>query len=468
MRENRLLRAFRSYTQKNALISEGESVVLGVSGGADSVCLLVLFSMLQKEWDLDVHILHIHHGIRGTEADRDAAFVESVAKERGLAVSIEYADVPGEAKRRGMSEEEAGRYVRYEALERYRRQHQLDKIAVAHHRQDQTETVLFRLFRGTGPRGLAGMYPVRGTVIRPLLFADREQIEQFLRDEGIRWCEDSTNGETDYARNWLRNRLIPQVEERINAKAGEHIADLAKKMGDWNRVMDRICREFCQKAVTRDERAIYVEILPLLKEEEVLCREVLRMALSQMIPGAKDMKQSHYLAIFELMSKESGKRIHLPGEIEVIREYSRLVIQKKPEKTQLFESIECPLPCCHIIKIGTQKWKISMKVVEREDLPKKIPQKDYTKWFDYDMIKSDLTLRNPRQGDYFVVDAMGHKKKLSRHFIDKKIPCEERARQWVLAEGSHVLWSFPERMSEAYKINDKTKKILAVTKERVP
>ena len=109
-----------------------------------------------------------------------------------------------------------------------------------------------------------------------------------------------------------------------------------------------------------------------------------------------------------------------------------------------------------------------MKVVEREDLPKKIPQKDYTKWFDYDMIKSDLTLRNPRQGDYFVVDAMGHKKKLSRHFIDKKIPCEERARQWVLAEGSHVLWSFPERMSEAYKINDKTKKILAVTKERVP
>ena len=175
--KNMLREEMEQYNLCHSMFERGSRIVAGVSGGADSVCLLELLCELREKWELALYVLHVHHGIRGTEADRDAHFVEELAAERGLPFRLVQVNVPEEAARRGMSEEETGRILRYHALEAYRQQVSADRIAVAHHQGDQAETVLFRLFRGSGPRGLSGIPPRRGAVIRPLLFAEQPERE---------------------------------------------------------------------------------------------------------------------------------------------------------------------------------------------------------------------------------------------------------------------------------------------------
>ena len=221
------------FVRKHHLFSCGDKIVLGVSGGADSVCLLHLLEECRPEWDLSLVVAHIQHGIRGAEAERDAAFVAGLAERLSLPFFLVEGDVPALARDSGMSEEEAGRKFRYEQLERIRREQKADRIAVAHHRDDQAETVLFRLFRGSGARGLAGMAPMRDRIVRPLLFAGRQEIETYLRQQGYEWREDSTNQDTVYSRNRIRREILPLIEETINGRAGQHIADAAADVAMW-------------------------------------------------------------------------------------------------------------------------------------------------------------------------------------------------------------------------------------------
>ena len=191
------------YVEKHQLFSRGDKIVVGVSGGADSVCLLRLLDECRTAWELSLVVVHIKHGIRGAEAEADAAFVAEMAEQLSLPFFLVEGDVPALARESGMSEEEAGRQFRYEKLEEIRREQKADCIAVAHHRDDQAETVLFRLFRGSGARGLSGMAPVRDRIVRPLLFAGRQEIEHYLRQQGYPWREDSTNRDTTYSRNQI-------------------------------------------------------------------------------------------------------------------------------------------------------------------------------------------------------------------------------------------------------------------------
>lgn len=458
------------YIKKNKLIQKGDTIVIGVSGGADSVCLLLLLNNIKKEWNLNLYVIHVHHGIRREEADRDAAFVQQLAEQLELPFSLEKKDIPSLAKEWGKTEEETGRLVRYEVFEDYVKRLGGGCIAVAHHRDDQAETVLFQMFRGSGARGMAGMAPKRDNIIRPLLFASRQEIISFLEENGIPYCVDSTNESGEYARNVVRNEILPLAEKKINRKSAAHIAAAAEKVASWRSYVEKMGQEAWNRVCKSDGT---LDIPRFQLEEPVMQDEILRQVVECRIPGAKDVGEVHYEMLKDLLQSGTGRRVQLPGGIVAQREYNELKFYRereniisqdrelREENPAMYEKEIIP----ERKYLEYQGAKISLAVRRREDLPVKIPEKDYTKWFDYDMIKDVLVLRNPAEGDYFTLDS-GGKKKLSRYYMDSKLPRSQRDRQLVLAEHHHVLWAMPRRISAAYKITKETKMVLVVTIER--
>ena len=458
-----MLQDFLAYNEQKNLLNPGDTVVAGVSGGADSVCLLSLLDELKEEMGLKLYVIHVHHGIRGEEADRDAAFVRELAGKKDLPFCLVKKDVPAVAKELGMTEEGSRRRLRYEAMEAYAEKIGANKIALAHHRDDQAETVLFHLFRGSGPRGLRGMPVKRGPFIRPLLFASRQEIEEYLAEKKLPYCEDSTNSSLKYSRNILRRQILPLVTETINAQAPAHIAAMAERQEKWCLYIEKKGREAAGRMVRQEENGYSLEIDPFLQEEDVIRDEVLRQVLKRLVTGAKDIGAVHYEKIHALCTAESGRRIELPGKTDVEKGYDRIYFYRREQKQEPAAQMTCQPGSVHKIRIKDMTCEVSFTLKNRLELPEKIPQKDYTKWFDYDMIVNSLFLRGPLEGDYFCMDQDGHKKKLSRYYIDEHIPRQQRSSQWVLADGSHVLWAVPGRISEYYKVTEKTSRVLVVS-----
>lgn len=469
------------YCEKEKIIEQGDRIVVGVSGGMDSVCLLELLYKLKERYSLSLYVIHVHHGIRGAEADSDAALVEQMVRERELPFRLVRENVPAIAEKEGLAEEEAGRKVRYKAFEAYREEVGANKIAVAHHEDDRAETVLFHLFRGTGPRGLCGMLPVRGNIIRPLLAVSRQEIEAYVRENGIAYAVDGTNLLPEYTRNRIRLTLLPYVCREINRQAAPHIAGAAEKLSGWRRYIEKQGAAAAERMVQKKGDDIYLSVEDFAREDEVIQDEVLRIVFAYFAAGGKDISEVHYAQARALAGEKSGGQFCFPGNFAAVREYGCIRFGRIKEPVYKRVYAECPVPeefdtpvrhriacaCGDGCSEGAEGVSyITFEVKKRSDLPTEILQKDYTKWLDYDKIKGDLVLRNPKEGDYLILNEKGDRKKLSRCYIDWKIPAAQRSGQLVLAEGKHVVWAVPERISYACRITEQTKKVLVVTKER--
>lgn len=448
------------FNNRNKLFTKGDRIVVGVSGGKDSVCLLDVLDKCREEFDLTLLVVHINHCLRGEDADKDQAFVEKLAKDKGLKCHCEKIDVREVAKERKMSEEEAGRHVRYQIMQHVCMEKGFDKIAVAHHQGDVAETVLFQMFRGSGPRGLSGIHAKREYTIRPILFAEPEEIDAYIEENNLPYCVDATNLVEEYTRNKLRLRVFPYVEKEINPRAKKHVAKAAQKIAMQNNYIERQAKKEYMRVIHVDRGEYYYDCEEFDALDIVIKLEIIRLVLKNFRDSVKDITEKHYKMIISLSGKVAGKQITLPGNICVERRYGcvwfRNVVSE--EKRAVYE--ECVFPFDKRVEIRKERMRLELDVVSREDLPEEIPQKDYTKWFDYDKIKSGVCLRNPKDGDYFIMDASGKRKKLSRYYIDEKIPGSERKKELVLADGDHVLWAIPGRISSEYKVTDKTKKVL--------
>lgn len=461
-------RKFIQYITEYDLFAPGEHLVVGVSGGADSVCLLRLLYEIRREWRLTLSVVHINHGIRSREADADAGYVRELAEQWELPFYLIEKDVPALAKEYGQTEEEAGRELRYRELENIRKQQCADWIAVAHHQEDQAETVLFQALRGSGMRGLAGMAPKTGYVLRPLLDMTRAEIESYLQREHILYRNDSTNEDTAYTRNYIRKELFPLLERHLNRQAVRHLAEIAGDAGQWRDYIERQAASVAGKIIRQGKSGrLILDLHNFLQQEAVIQDEIIRLFLRQKIRGAKDITRIHYRQIRELFSKDTGKRLYLPDRVIIERRYNELYLYRDDGAEPTDFSLVCTVPSVNIVELDGGSSSFTLTLKERDDLPQQIPQKDYTKWFDYDKILDGLVLRTPKEGDYFIMDKAGHRKKLNRYYIDRKIPLQERKRQLVLAEGNKVLWAIPGRISEDCKVTESTKHILVVTRERI-
>ena len=329
---NQLVLKVKEYMQIHHMVDPGSKIVVGVSGGPDSVALFYILLELADRMKLSLAVVHINHGLRGKEADRDQAYVENICQKEHVPCHCFYIDLKDYAKKTGMSEEEAGRAYRYQCFEKVRKEESAQKIAVAHQQEDTCETVLMNLFRGTGIRGLAGIPAVRGTIIRPLLSTGRGEIEAYLEEKGIPWCTDATNLTEAYTRNKIRNRLLPYIEEQINPAAGRHIQEASGLLKDIADYVDRQAMEAFESCTFRDEDGLeHVDREQFIRLDPVIQREVLRRAIKETAGKLKDIEREHIEMLRHLMEKQVGRSCSLPYKIRAVRTYKGMVIQREDE-----------------------------------------------------------------------------------------------------------------------------------------
>ena len=438
------------FIRKNKLVKKGNSVVLGVSGGADSICMLKLLSDLQKRLGISLYVLHINHMIRGEEADQDAAFVKKICTKFKVPHRVINVDVPALAEREGLSEEEAGRYVRYDEFSKYAYEVGATKIAVAHNSNDNAETVLMNLARGTGIKGLGGIPPKREMedangnvveVIRPILCLSRKEIEDYLKENEIEYRNDSTNDSTDYTRNKIRLEIMPLLEN-INDNAMQNITNASNELADTSDYIEKDVDEAYEEFVSEEDGKMFLSDESFAIDPIVLTG-VIRKMIENIAGKLKDITRIHVGDVVSLSEKQVGKKIDLPYSIVAEREYEGISMFSESNETE-----------------SETKNKEVIISFEEDDFDRtSIEELKYTKWLDYDKI-DDVVVRTRQKGDYIVIDGDGATKKLKKYFIDEKIPRRERDEVLLVADGNHILWVVGYRISEDVKVKPDTKKVV--------
>jgi len=453
----------KAFMKQQNMLNKGDHVLIGLSGGADSVCLFHILQSLKEEYRLQLTAVHVEHGIRGEEALEDAEYVSRLCEEAGVPCYVEHIDVPKLAKEEGLSEEEMGRNVRYEIFERVAKQVGANRIAVAHHANDVAETMLFHLCRGTGLAGLCALTPVRGNIIRPLLSLNRTEIETYLQSENITYRTDSTNKDTKYTRNYIRHEILPLMEN-VNPKAVEHLVQTSGILNDAKSVLEDSVDRLCEKFVTSKNDSFFLH-RDLYDEDEYLIAGVLHNVMEKLAGRRKDIHQTHIQSIIDLGQMQVGKRVSLPYNMVAIKEYGGVTLRiesKKREKERAFElPVELLIPGETLLG---EDIKIQTRIFGADEIENrnKIADKKCTKWFDYDIIGKSVSVRHRQTGDYMVVDENGGRKKLKDLLINEKVPQGERNQLLLFAQGDLVLWTLGVRMGEYGKINTSTKQVLEI------
>lgn len=480
------------YVKKYHMLEQGDRVVLGVSGGGDSVAMLALFVELKDLYDLSLCCVHVNHGIR-RDAGEDCFYVEQLCEKWQLPFVVYEADIPKMAKDRGMTEEEMGRVYRYRCFAKTAKQYGTNKIAVAHHMGDQAETVLFHMIRGTDLQGLSGIRPVSDMqicmddevvdcrLLRPFLCVSKEEILSFLEEKQLSWREDSTNKENAYARNRIRNCVMPQLEE-VHGQAVSHIAQLADVMEEYRLYFEKQVNDYMEQFVEKypknsgeevsfpsDTRGYITNRERLLEQEPVLLRSVLYEMMKKISGGGKNLTKEHVLSVWELLNKQSGRKIMLPYEMEAVLSYENLIIRKSLKKRDFFceMNMEADGRIClpgggrlEFRFLDLSGWTLN----DREKLLEMAvnSKNNYTKFFDCATIRDKLCVREGLPGDYLVINDKGNRKTLSKYYKDSKLSEDSRRWQCLLAVDSEVLWVIGKRRGESYKLSPHTRQVLEV------
>ena len=466
----------KKYIRENHMVKEGDMVVAGVSGGADSMAMLHILKNVQKEFGFSLEAVHIHHGIRGEEADRDEALVRETCQEWEIPFQSYHYPVPELSREWKLGEEETGRIVRRKAFAEEKKRLGFSEaagsekskgrffVALAHNRNDLAETMLHHLARGTGLRGLCGIRPCNGEIIRPVLCLERKEIVYYLKERGISYITDSSNLSDDYTRNRIRHHVLPAVEQEINKKAVEHMAETARVLAEADAYLQKKGKELLE--LCRQENG-YLLNENFFREASVVREYAVMEAFEQLSGKRKDFTSLHVKQVLSLEKKETGRYIELPEKIRAVCRYEGIWLEKtasvseeellgdkKDLRNPQEAFFEIPVPGILECSLGSFEAKIFFYKKQ------KITEKKYTKWFDYDKIKNSPCVRTRKQGDYLVVNREGGRKKLNRIFIDEKIPADIRDRIPVVASGSEILWIPGGRMNEKYKITSTTGRVL--------
>lgn len=463
----------RQFIKEHQLINGGDRIAVGVSGGADSVCLLYLLNAYKELFEFELYVVHVNHGLRGIEAGEDEAYVRETCDKLGLHFHAYHIDVGELARNSGMSLEEAGRKARYDAFLEECRYLCCNKVAVAHHMNDTAETVLFNLVRGTGIKGLTGIPAKRNMaegieVIRPLMCVKREEIEAYLSEREIPYCVDTTNFTDDYSRNKLRNQVLQFMKQELNESVIEHISKTAAHLYEINEYINhKIDSVYPLYVTVMDETRELSLSMEVQKEDSVILKGLLRKILGMMLEeGLKDIEAGHIDQIVNLMGLGVGKMLNLPKGLIVRKQYNSVLFTFSKESANKINRT----PICIEVNIhqpGEYDLNEIGKTLRVDVIEYKknmiIPKNAYTKWFDYDKIKNTVFIRNRQTGDYLQVREDGANKKLKDYFIDQKIPRDERDSYLLLADGKHIMWVLEDRISEAYKVGAQTKKILVIS-----
>ncbi len=471
-----MLQKVLEFVSRHNMLGKDDKVIAGISGGADSVCLLCVLKDLQLRYGFSLEAVHVNHMLRGAEAEEDARFTKELCRQMQVPCTVYAYPVADLARKQGRSVEEMGRIVRYRAFCQRLLETGFNKIAVAHQMDDQAETMLWNLFRGGGLRGLAAMGPVsripfakeaeQGRLIRPLLCLERKEIEACLKERGLPFRTDATNLEDGYTRNKIRRHVLSYVKEEILPSVSANMERSAEQFARIRDFLDKTAENALELYGTVTEEGLRLSLDGLEKLDPAIQRELVRVCLSRTGESMRDITMQHIESVMALAKGATGKQLCLPKGRRVMKSYGDLIFTGEKKQTGLDDpkkssptELDVLIPGSYLIPESGEKLVFTKKsFVQRE----KIPDSQYTKWFDYDKIRSPLKLRGRKPGDYLTVNGDGGTKKLKDYLIDCKYPRHLRDRLILIAEGSHVLWVPGLRISEAYKITKETRTILEI------
>lgn len=450
----------KAYISKHNMLSPGDSVVVGVSGGADSLCLLHVLNTIKDEIGIKIFAVHLNHQFRGADADADAQFVEDICKSWNIPYRIESFDVPGYSKESGLSPEEAGREIRYKLFRDAKDEIGANKVAVAQNLNDNIETILMRLIRGTGLEGLKGIDAVRDDIIRPLLDTDRASIEEYCRQNGLQPRVDKTNLQPIYLRNKIRLELIPYLKESFNPNIGESLVRLSQIIKEENDYLEQQTDLLINELVKFDNQKASVQINDLKVLHEALQKRLIRRIIEKSAGTLNGFEYKHFQGVLELLDKGTGAALELPKNLKAYISYENLILSKKIENHH--KKCYYKLNYDYDNKIDEADVKLSVTIIERSQLTS-IPKRNDTVYIDASKVKQELIIRNRQSGDMFSPIGMKGSKKLKDYFIDKKIPRENRDNILLIADGNEVVWIVGSIISEKYKVSSQTEKVIVIS-----
>lgn len=428
----------QKFIQSEKLLPHNAKVIVGLSGGMDSMVLLDLLVLLEYR----CIAAHCNFHLRGAESDRDADFVRKWCKNTDIPfTSIDF-DTTCYAEDRKISIEMAARELRYEWFEILRKQYEADAIAVAHHRDDSVETVLLNLIRGTGIKGLSGISPRNGYVVRPLLTVSRSEIEDYIIERELPYVTDSTNDQDIYLRNYLRLNVIPKLEV-VNPSVKESIIRTSKNISEAEKIYSESIREYIDVVFINDKINI-----PMLKKT-ASPQSVLFELLSPL-----GFTSSTIEDIFQSMDSTPGK-VFLSDRYRVIKDRSDFILEK----------ITSDIISDEHYLIEEESKEITFPVrfnLRKEKTPVKIEKKKNILYADADKLKFPLIMRRWKAGDWFIPFGMNGKKKLSDYFTDRKFSLKDKKEAWVILSGENIVWIVNERSDNRYKITDESKNIFII------
>jgi tRNA(Ile)-lysidine synthase len=442
---------------KYGLLKEKESVVVGFSGGPDSTALVVALAQIAPEMGLELIVAHFNHALRGIEADQDERSARRLAKKLGLLFVSRKMDKKVVPK--GLSPEEFYREQRYRFLDEVAAANHAHKIALGHNLQDQGETVLLHLLRGSGLEGLKGIMPLRGgKYIRPLIDISREEIIAFLEETGIAYRQDSSNESTLHLRNKIRLELLPFLRKEFNPRIDENLAQTAEILREENKFIrqsvEKALKTTCIKK-QKNKITLNIEYLNMLPK--AIRRRLLKELLEKFSLRKNGIAFLHIDCVDKLLqNKESGKKICLPFGVEARREYDNLILQRSKDCAARLEYAYA-IKILGSVFLEERNLTVRLQVIKKNQIADNVQNKDY---FDLDKIKLPLILRNRREGDWFQPLGMTGRQKIKSLFINHKIPQQRRNEIMLLVDQQAVLWIENMHLNDQVKITPETKNVL--------
>lgn len=453
-----MIEKFMGNVSRHHLLSPKDSIVVAVSGGMDSMALLHILICIKDAFQLKLFVAHLNHGVRGKEADEDAFFVRRFALEHHLSFFEKTEDMNAYARENGLSKEEAGRKLRYLFFEEVRRKCGAEKIAVAHNMDDQAETVLFRLMRGTGLQGLSGISFQYGRIIRPLLNISRAEIEEYIIKFSIPFREDSTNQSVEYTRNRIRLELIPYIEKHFNPRIKESLYRLSKNAEEGVFLSHLAGYEHYLSSVICEEGWVRILRNSFTSHPDAIRHYILKQVMLVLKTDSETDSEKIFLLDRFLLTSETGKKIELGNGYIAECVYEEVIISR----SEGYEMVEMEVEVGGRYRIANTSYQIQLEKVKKTD-EKKMKSGKYTKYFAWEKIQFPLTIRNRQPGDRIFPYGMKGSKLLSDIFTDEKVPRRERNSVPLLVSGEEILWVIGFRDDRRFCVEKETKDMLKVS-----
>lgn len=465
--------------RRHRMVQAGDRVAVGVSGGADSVGLLLVLGELREELGISLLVAHYNHHLRGEESDGDERFVRELAAAQGLECIVGEGDVGGEARRQRRNVEDVGRRMRYGFLEGLVEAGRASKVAVGHTADDQAETVLGRILRGCGPAGLAGIYAVRGAIIRPLLEVRRREVREALEAAGQTWREDATNFDRKRLRARIRQELIPYLEREFQAELVEHLCELAAiaqgEEAHWRKQVE----EWMKLHARREGGVVMVEAAELAggreRQDRALARRVVRAIYEECRRGSGHLSAKHVEAVVRLAEcGQTGQRVELPGRVEAEKRAGEVEFRAREERGEEEGEtgggsgsyqyvVELPADGSVTVEVKEIRKRLGVKVF---DWPTEARDTmDSGQALDRDSLSPPLVIRNWQPGDAYRPAGRRGVRKLKRLFQESGIRAEERKSWPVLTSAGRVVWVLGLPVEQEVAASGTTRKAVVIAEE---